>query len=86
MRLTGYIDKLKSPLLQNVRTKSCGKNVGGRRFEGTMLVLSRSLPSTDLPRILKSALIEIETSLQALSCPDNIVLFWSNCSPVAWSE
>ena len=60
MRLRGYIDKLKSPLLRNVRTKSCGQNVGGRRFEGTMLVLSRSVPSASLTRILKSPLMQFE--------------------------
>ena len=40
--------------------------MGGRRFEVTMLVLSRSVTSAVLSPILKSAVLEIETTLQAL--------------------
>ena len=42
-----------------------GPNVGGRQFEVTMLVLSRYVKSAVVPRILKSTVIEIETSSQA---------------------
>ena len=43
--------------------------MGGRRFEVTMLVLSRSVTSAVLSPILKSAMLEIETELQASKMP-----------------